>query len=62
MPLFFACRQTAGAVFVLTDHLMVLHVGAFEGAVAEASGFWADHPIHVLVLADDVAEWLMARP
>lgn len=45
---------------MISEHMMVLRVGPYEGAIAEATGTWPAEGIYLVTVAGDVAEWLLA--
>ena len=59
---FFKTPLTGDAIFQIGWDLRVWRIGAYEGAVANAIGWWRARDIELVEVTPDVARWLNALP
>ena len=58
--MFFKTTLTGDEVYMQRSDLSVIHIGPFQGAIAEASSGWGADGIRLVVVSADVASWLLS--
>lgn len=58
--MFFRTPLTGDEVYMQRPDLSVIHIGPYQGAIAEATGGWGTDGIRTVEVSADVASWLLS--